>query len=285
MSKKLTTEEVQLRLNENNRNIVLIGECLGSGKKAKFSCTICGNEWETFVDSVLRNNSNCKICSKTLLTTEEINNRILPRNFKLLGEYTTYKEKQNFCCLTCGFIWKTHVNIINSKRACKVCSGFIYSTESVNKILKRKNMTLVGDYFGINDKHRFRHLECGHEWESSAYFSLHSDSSCPKCAKYGFNKENSAFLYYIKINRKNKNPVFKIGITNREVTKRFSKKELNSIEILKQKFFEIGNDAFITEQKIINEFSEFKYKGKKLLSTGNSEIFNIDISSFPNFNI
>ena len=45
------------------------------------------------------------------------------------------------------------------------------------------------------------------------------------------------------------------------------------LEIIKSKVFYDGSKAYLTEQTILKEFSEFKYFGKDVIGKGNSELF------------
>lgn len=69
----------------------------------------------------------------------------------------------------------------------------------------------------------------------------------------------------------------KIGITNHSVQKRYSSLELKSINILKEWYYEYGQDAYNEEQRILKDYKQYKYtKGKPLL-TGNTELFNTNV--------
>jgi hypothetical protein len=108
-------------------------------------------------------------------------------------------------------------------------------------------------------------------------------SSCPDCSSIGFDKTKPAILYYLKING---GQAYKIGITNRTVEERFTKSELQCIEILATKYYNIGEEAYITEQQVLKEYKEYQYSSEKLLLTGNTElfikdIFNLDTKQLP----
>jgi hypothetical protein len=101
-----------------------------------------------------------------------------------------------------------------------------------------------------------------------------SGQGCPMCSEFGFNENKPAILYYLKVND---GVAYKIGITNNDVTKRFSKKELLSINILKVWYFDVGIDAYKKEQEILKEFNYAKYSGEPLLKNGNTELFDRDV--------
>lgn len=90
----------------------------------------------------------------------------------------------------------------------------------------------------------------------------------------GFNPKIPAILYYLKINQ---GQAYKIGITNLSVNERFQKSDLAKIEIIKIIKYEIGADAKAEESKILNRYKKHKYKGEKLLTSGNTELFHKDI--------
>lgn len=102
-------------------------------------------------------------------------------------------------------------------------------------------------------------------------------NGCPQCACAGFDKTKPGYLYYLKVVTENNGTLYKIGITNRTVNERFSLQELTKIEIIKQKLYSVGFEAYDWEQKLIKKYKEFQYKGPDILSSGNTELFTEDI--------
>lgn len=114
-------------------------------------------------------------------------------------------------------------------------------------------------------------------FQQTPYTHIKRQSGCPSCSIYGFKYNSSAILYYLKISTK-KGFAYKIGITNKTVEERFLISELNNIEVICQKEFATGYEAFKIEQEILKNNKEFAYKGQKILiSNGNTELFNEDI--------
>ena len=97
---------------------------------------------------------------------------------------------------------------------------------------------------------------------------------CPTCAKTGFDKTKPAILYYLSINN---GEAYKIGITNKSVKDRFNSTELKKITVLKEWEYPIGYDAYKAEQRILSMYKDFKYKGKAILATGNTELFTTNV--------
>ena len=111
------------------------------------------------------------------------------------------------------------------------------------------------------------------EFEQTAQSHL-KGSGCPTCAKTGFDKTKPAILYYIKVKS---HGLYKIGITNLTVEKRFTIEDLSNIEILRTWYYENGEECAKTERTILEEFKSFKYYGDKVLRSGNTELFVEDV--------
>lgn len=105
----------------------------------------------------------------------------------------------------------------------------------------------------------------------------YSLSGCPDCAGSGFNKNKPAYLYYLKIATDDNKILYKVGITNRTVNERFTLKELKSIEIIAQKLYQTGQEAYIREQDLLKKYKHYKYHGPKVIDSGNTELFTEDI--------
>ena len=97
---------------------------------------------------------------------------------------------------------------------------------------------------------------------------------CRSCCGFGFDKNKSAILYYLSIND---GQAYKIGITNRDVSRRFNKVDLEKIKIIKTWEYPLGIDAYKKEKEILKIYSYAKYEGDPLLTDGNTELFNFDI--------
>jgi hypothetical protein len=100
---------------------------------------------------------------------------------------------------------------------------------------------------------------------------------CPSCAVTGFDINKPAYLYYLKITTDANQVLYKIGITNRTVEARFNLNDLSKIEIVKQKLYDIGQDAYDWEQKLLKMYKQYQYKGPDILSSGNTELFTKDV--------
>lgn len=105
---------------------------------------------------------------------------------------------------------------------------------------------------------------------------LRSETACPKCSVSGggFKQNKPGILYYLSIDN---GTAYKIGITNNSVERRFATSDLDKIKVLKIWEYPIGEDAYNTEQRILKEYKQYKYIGSPLLTSGNTELFSIDV--------
>ncbi len=100
---------------------------------------------------------------------------------------------------------------------------------------------------------------------------------CSSCMACGFDKSKPAILYYLKIITEDNQLLYKVGITNRTVNERFNLIDLSKIEIIKQKIYSCGVDAYECEQNLLKQFKKYQYTGPNILESGNTELFTEDI--------
>ena len=97
---------------------------------------------------------------------------------------------------------------------------------------------------------------------------------------YGFSKEKSATLYFLRITAPDGFTVYKVGITNRAVEARIMGMgafEGVRIEIVETIVFPNGRDARIAEKRLHRKFSSHRYDGPPLMKNGNSELFTVNV--------
>ena len=96
---------------------------------------------------------------------------------------------------------------------------------------------------------------------------------CKCIPAFGFQSKLPGYVYYLSINN---GQAYKIGITNKSVKERYNNTDLQKITIIKEWYFENGEDARAMELGILRKYAT-KKSNLKLLSSGNSELFSEDI--------
>lgn len=103
-------------------------------------------------------------------------------------------------------------------------------------------------------------------------------NGCPSCAASGFDIKKPAILYYLRIDRLSDKPVYKIGITNRSVSERFrDPDEKSRITVVESWNYDVGKEALDRETEILRAYKNQRYKGPKILDSGNTEMFFEDV--------
>lgn len=106
------------------------------------------------------------------------------------------------------------------------------------------------------------------------------DEACAHMAppEYGFQKENPAVLYQLKITTPAGLILLKVGITNRDPMARVAGMGLLpgvSAELLSVINFASGRDARITEKRLHRKLSSSRYCGPPVMKNGNTELFTV----------
>jgi ssDNA-binding Zn-finger/Zn-ribbon topoisomerase 1 len=131
------------------------------------------------------------------------------------------------------------------------------------------------DYRGVHEKVR---IICPLHGEFTQLAGSHlAGRGCVYCQESGFRLDKPGMLYYARITD-GSNIFWKIGITNRTVTERFSGPDLPKVKAIEIWEFDKGADALQLEQEILAEHSADLHRGdEKPLSTGNTELFVRDV--------
>jgi len=168
-------------------------------------------------------------------------------------------------CKKCG-LEKRKLNEVEFIKKCKIKHNNLYDYSKVKYINSSSKIKIICPIHG--------------EFEQVAGSHLFGDG-CKKCAilkngilKYKNRKTTLYFIYFPKFN------IYKVGLTRKDIDKRFSSEIKNGIDIITifTRTFIDGSDAFKKEQHILELFKSSKYKGDDILETGNSELFNSKIN-------
>ena len=96
-------------------------------EKVKVKHTVCGYEWESTPDNMLRRKSGCPKCSGNARTnTKEYKKealRLMGNEYEVLGEYVNARTKVKYKHLTCGTEWETVPYAIKEGSRCPFCKS------------------------------------------------------------------------------------------------------------------------------------------------------------------
>lgn len=206
----------------------------------------------------------------------------------ILAKDSIYVNSQTHLFVQCkkGHIEKKVPESYIKGLGCTACSGkcskeaalsidALLVERGYSKGLKYKYKSMADNIDLICDK--------GHSFRMKAQV-FKRGSGCSQCALTGFDSGKPATLYYIKFVIGKAREVYKIGVTNSTVDKRYSYlAKSKRPKILQEYCYLKGGDAMEEEQKIKRKFSQFRCKDKPISYLSNTEIFDVDIFAITSF--
>ena len=287
--RKSNTEEFikKAKFIHGNKYDYSLVQYLNNKTKVEIICNIEGHKnFMQTPDAHINIGNGCPECKKCKLSYST--DTFIKKANKVHSNYYTYQSTVytlagNAVTVTCPVHGDFSVRA-NQHLAGQICMkcDIANKTKSVEEYLLEAAAIHNDkyDYSLVNyttNKEQIR-IVCPMHGEFKQRASDHlAGASCPSCAKYGFQPNKSAILYYLKITTEDNRILYKIGITNRTVNERFNLTDLSKIEIVKQKLYDNGQDALDWETKLKRQFKEYQYKGPNILSSGNTELFTEDI--------
>lgn len=189
--------------------------------------------------------------------------------------YINTNTSVNIICNTCFKTFSIKPNAHIQGNGCPYCRGMYKTTTDVKAILKKHHSELVLLPQVIKNSNTEILFYCKkHGIQSRVLKDLSGGRGCYKCSKGGFRVDKPGILYYISIN---KDTAYKIGVTNQTLYKRFSKKEIENIKIIRTWYYEDGQECYDKEQEILKKYKKLKYTGNNLIASGNTELFKHDV--------
>ncbi len=282
---KLNPDIINKRLEP--RGIQMIGSYQGTKNYSIFRCQKW-HEWEALLGSVLAGNG-CPICNiekQRFTTAEFLELAKAAHGDKYDYSKTIYKnskEKVEIICTRHGSYWQSPLNHVRGRQnGCQKCAvdGLRLTTEEFIQKSKLRHGDRY-DYSKVNyktnhDKVELICKEHGSFWQMP--MNHIKETGCPGCAVSGFDQTKPGLLYYLAVLTDDNETLYKIGVTNLSVHKRFPKIDLERIRVLRTWQFDRGDEAIRREMDILKEFVDEQYVGPDVLvGSGNTELFVKDI--------
>jgi len=202
-------------------------------------------------------------------------------------EYKNALSKVKIICPEHGAFFQKPANHVRGV-ACSKCSDLIAADKrrlSTDEFIARARVVhgekynySRADYITSHGKVEIICPEHGSFWQSPATHTMGNKAGCPGCAVSGFDQTKSALLYYLAVVTDSDETLYKIGITNLTVHKRFPSVDLARIRVIKTWSYEIGSAAAKREIEVLKEHADDLYTGPDVLAgAGNSELFVRDV--------
>ena len=200
----------------------------------------------------------CKYCSMLVLSKSKIESAeenavsIMKENFlepleKYPGSHFHWKCK----CLKCGAEVSPKFNTVQQGGGgCKYCAPNYLDPADATKNMIFHGYQPITEFVGTKDKWRCIHIPCGREISIRYNTIVSNQGGCRYCAKYGFNYNEPAYFYLLTNSDLNAHKIG-IGTTSNTRKDRVKSHQKHGRTLVKRLDFEVGEQAFELEQKIL----------------------------------
>ena len=189
----MTHEQFIKEMEEKNPTIEVLGTYINNKTPIHVRCKNCGRESYP-TPAYLRLGKRCANCYQSSIrkTTQQFKDEVkaINPNIEILSEYNGARKPIKYRCNICNSIYEATPNRILIKKAgCKEC-GIKRRAEKQTKTQeiflqemkeRNPNITILGEYTGIDNKIKCQCNLCGHIWTPKALSVWHG-TGCPACS-------------------------------------------------------------------------------------------------------
>lgn len=260
------------------RGLKLSGGMVNVSSKAEFECLTCAHVWKTPPSSISRGYGCPRCAGVGALSESEADARYAEAGVKRLGDWNGTSTKTACECLGCSHVWAPlPASVFRGQKCPRCCDKAVLTPEDADFRFAERGLKLVEEWKNTATKTATECLECGYVWSPKPY-TIFAGCGCPACTKRGFKPDDPAILYYLRVDCAAAGTLYKIGITNNTVYKRFQDpKDRSMITTLRTWPYAIGHAARLAEKEVLVTFNHAKYEGPDVLSSGNTEMFTMDV--------
>jgi hypothetical protein len=263
-------------------DILLCGPYRGANQPISARCSACDYDWMPRPTNLLKG-IGCPRCAgvprrahqEFVQEIEQVHNG----GIEVLGDYTALAQRVLVRCRVCQHQWEPIANSLIRGHGCPKCLGHHRTQqEFVDAIwqISQGKIEVLGTYQAAATKVEVRCRTCHHIWEATPN-NLLRGGGCRECAESGFRVGKPAILYYLRVANPYGKPLYKIGITNRNVAKRF-KSDFAKLTVLQIRRFSRGAEALVLETALLSKYRQYRYQGPAVLEHwGNEELFTHDV--------
>lgn len=263
--------ESEVKKSFRNAGYTLLSEFTRSKEKLKFQCpnghkhSITWNSW--------RRGTRCGKCAS--VDSQAIEKAFSDEGYTILGKYKP-SGKIDYMCPN-GHIrsitWSSFGGLGNR---CAQCAGQVITQKQAASRFLKAGLELRAAYKNESTAMEFW-CEGGQHSGFMNWRQLRRHGRCLHCyvPKIGFDCDRPGTLYYVAFESGDRT-LYKIGITNGTVKKRF-KGEPVPYRVVMEKRFLFGTLAKAEEQIILSKYKKHRYVGENILASGNTELFSKDV--------
>jgi hypothetical protein len=246
-------------------------------------CGGCGETDSRLPANYVRND-NCRVCAGLCPKLAKARFlEVVKRKGHVMGPKFNYVNTSTSVVLTCSKCLSDFDAVPNAyvrnRVSCKVCRGVCpdQARKDLEAKIAESGDAKAADYSYVDTSTKVS-IVCGGCGETNSVWpnNYRNGGRCPCRAPSGYNPSLPSILYYLVFYPTPDRAVYKIGVTNRTVEKRYEWCH-TPYEIIWVQQFEDGYRCKEIEQQIIEENKQYRCKDTPVHKLGNKELFDRDI--------
>ena len=258
-----------------DRGWTLLSQYKNSGTHLSFICDKGHHHKITW--NLFRRGCKCQICFREGRRTKHgaVAAAFKARGYTLLSQYKRCDIPLEFICDK-GHRHQISWDAFQRGQQCAICAGKIVTHGDVKAAFDTRGYTLLSQYEDSKSPLRFV-CDRGH-YSQISWGSFRRGSRCRNCCPGGYEQCFPGVIYYVRFDPPGDAPIYKIGITNHSVARRF-KDEKTPYVVLWQQLYEDGSVPPQLESAFLRKHKKCRYTGS-VLASGNTECFTRDVLGY-----
>lgn len=124
---KMTNERIDANLPPT---IQRVSDCTGTHDPIELICLDCSNKWKQTPGNLMYRKSGCIRCSNNYMTNDRVDNTIIGRQLKRVGDVYNTSSRIEWKCERCDNVWcASPSSVINERSGCPKCAKLISKKE------------------------------------------------------------------------------------------------------------------------------------------------------------
>ena len=230
----------------------------GSKAPWKVQHTVCGRVFKVEYANV-RKTGSCRYCAGAAVVPKEATSLMKKSGLHPLVPYPGAKKPWKCKCNVCSrTIYPTYSTTANRNGGCIYCSGHKVDARDAKKLMLENGLKPLEPFPGSKNKWKCKCESCK-RIVTPMYASIQSgQGGCRFCADWGIDYGASGYFYLMTHGELNSH---KVGIGNSVRSRgrsRIAQHEKRGWKLFKQINFDVTDDAYLLEQKVLEWLRQVK---------------------------
>ena len=233
----------------------------GSRASWKVKHSGCGRVFKVKYASI-RKGSSCRYCAGVAVISKEAVTQMKNLGLIPLVTYPGAKKPWKCRCLVCTrIVYPTYGSSSSRSSGCIYCSGHKVDIKDAKKLMLKNGLSPLEPYPGAAKKWKCRCESCKRVVTPMYTYVQRGQGGCSFCADWGIDYGASGYIYLMTHQELS---AHKIGIGNairNRGRSRIAQHEKKGWKLFKQLDFDVTDDAYLLEQRVLEWLRQVKKLG------------------------